>query len=206
MERSFVRPGEYGHHVFVTFNDNRLPTRFWAKVSLDPKTGCWQWAGAVSGKGYGQIQWKTNSGWRRMSVHRLVVLASELAIPHGMTIDHECENKTCVNPEHLSVVTSTKNIELYHRRNPYVLCVNGHRIEEAGVYVSNNHRRCKICMLAAQRRYRAKKKSGRLPKASRTHCTRGHLFIQENRTGRNCRLCENERNRNAYHRRRNHVS
>jgi hypothetical protein len=30
-------------------------------------------------------------------------------IPHGLTIDHLCENKHCVNPNHLEPVTSVEN-------------------------------------------------------------------------------------------------
>ena len=37
------------------------------------------------------------------------------AIPEGMQIDHLCQNKRCVNPEHMELVTPGENISRSHR-------------------------------------------------------------------------------------------
>ena len=44
----------------------------------------------------------------------------------GLTVQHlnKCENKRCVNPEHLELVTNTVNLRLYHRCKPKKLVKN----------------------------------------------------------------------------------
>jgi len=206
-KQSVVRRLEYGFLMLATFNDNRLPPRFWAKVKVDDVSGCWKWTGSITSRGYGQIQWKTADGFRRVAVHRLSLLTIGAGIPDGLEVDHECETKVCVNPWHLKAVTSKRNIELHHERHPYLVCKNGHRIDEVGTYAAGQGwRRCAFCTKQAQERYREKKRKSKPRRARPAHCKRGHLRTPENMSGRNCRLCENLRNRTAYHRRRNHVS
>jgi hypothetical protein len=69
-------------------------------------TGCWQWTGAVGGGGYGRIGWQ----WRNWITHRLAWTLLRGPIPAGLTVDHVCRNKLCINPEHLELVTITENL------------------------------------------------------------------------------------------------
>lgn len=66
---------------------------------------CWEWQGYTNPRGYGQTHIK---GAGPM-VHRVVYEGLVGPIPDGMTLDHLCKNKVCVNPAHLEPVTRHEN-------------------------------------------------------------------------------------------------
>lgn len=86
-----------------------LTDRFWSKVAKRDDD-CWLWTGARNSRGYGQ--WGVNG--RSRSVHRVAYEALVGPIPDGLTIDHLCSNKLCVNPEHLEPVTGAENTARAH--------------------------------------------------------------------------------------------
>lgn len=69
---------------------------------------CWYFTGCNQGRGYGSI-W-TDHGM--VLVHRLAYELAAGPIADGMTIDHTCETKRCVRPDHLQVVTRAQNTAL----------------------------------------------------------------------------------------------
>lgn len=75
-------------------------------------SGCWSWTGPQQSKGYGQIG--LSSPRRLVFVHRLAYEVFVGPIPYGMTIDHLCSNKLCINPGHLEVVTRGENTRRGH--------------------------------------------------------------------------------------------
>lgn len=78
--------------------------RFWSKVN---KTGdCWEWTGAKLKDGYGMIR----ADGKDVMVHRLSWEIASGQIPTGSVIDHICWNKSCVNPKHLRVATTSQNV------------------------------------------------------------------------------------------------
>lgn len=79
-------------------------------ISRDDK--CWNWTGWKI-KGHGAFEFRC----RKVLAHRAVFILVKGAIPAGMCLDHLCENKSCVNPDHLEVVTSTENTRRFHRRS-----------------------------------------------------------------------------------------
>jgi hypothetical protein len=88
--------------------EQRLVERFWAKV--DKTDDCWIWTGYVDRwTGYGQIGvgGRQNKDW----THRVAYRLMNGPIPDGMTIDHRCRNRVCVNPAHLRAVTMKQNGE-----------------------------------------------------------------------------------------------
>ena len=78
-------------------------TRFWKTVDKTPH--CWVWKGSPNSRGYGKI-W---TGDKRELAHRFSWNLHRGNIPDGYEIDHICHNRMCVNPDHLRVVTPTKN-------------------------------------------------------------------------------------------------
>jgi hypothetical protein len=94
----------------LNFGDPRLPSKFWARVSPEPNTGCWLWAGNVSKKGYGQFWWESHQQY----AHRVALKSIAGAIPKSGQVDHRCGVRSCVNPEHLRVATGTENCRAAH--------------------------------------------------------------------------------------------
>ncbi len=70
------------------------------------ETPCWVWQLKISNSGYGCA---TVKGKGR-SAHRWYYEQANGPIPEGMQIDHLCRVRTCVNPDHLEVVTRLENM------------------------------------------------------------------------------------------------
>lgn len=79
--------------------------RFWNKVERGEHH--WLWTGAHNDSGYGVIY----DGRRNVYAHRLSWLLHGFTIPDGLTIDHMCFNKLCVNPAHLEPVERLVNVK-----------------------------------------------------------------------------------------------
>jgi hypothetical protein len=84
-----------------------LVDRFWMKVR---KTNtCWLWTGSKNKGGYGTFKVSTDE---TDYAHRVVYELLVGEIPAGMTIDHRCRVRLCVNPNHLMLATVGENIRL----------------------------------------------------------------------------------------------
>lgn len=79
--------------------------RFLSWVSV-ADSGCWLWTGTVMSSGYGGLSWFSRSAL----AHRIAYDLFVGPIPNGLTIDHRCRVKLCVNPEHLEPVTNAENV------------------------------------------------------------------------------------------------
>jgi hypothetical protein len=78
--------------------------RFWSKVD---KTGeCWLWTGSTEDLGYARF----GVNGTRVYVHRFAYELEVGPIPDGLTIDHLCRVRYCVNPDHLEAVTQRQNV------------------------------------------------------------------------------------------------
>lgn len=84
--------------------------RLEARTDRADPSGCWIWTGTKNAKGYGQL----GVGSQPEYAHRIAVRLDGRSLPEGMQVDHLCRNPSCVNPQHLEVVTAAKNMR---RRN-----------------------------------------------------------------------------------------
>lgn len=96
---------------------------FWVNVEMIPFHTCWEWIGGVNKHtGYGQLTYKSKA----KLAHRLSYELHKGSIPEKQVVMHTCDNKTCVNPEHLKLGTqadnmrdmSVKNRSLRGSKNP----------------------------------------------------------------------------------------
>ena len=80
--------------------------------------GCWIWTGAVHKSGYGQIKWNGKS----TVAHRVIYEILKEKIPEKMVLDHLCNKKICVNPQHLEPVSYSINTQRAWDRNHCSTC------------------------------------------------------------------------------------
>jgi hypothetical protein len=86
-----------------------LAVRFKQYVGAPTETGCLPWTGKRSKKGYGWI--KEDGRKRFVGAHRAAYILANGPIPDNAVIMHSCDNRWCVNPQHLIVGTQLDNIK-----------------------------------------------------------------------------------------------
>ena len=143
--------------------------RFNKRYILNQETGCWEWQGAQTGSmqegnGYGYM----TIGGKRITAHRFSYQLYNGELIEGLVIMHSCDNRLCVNPEHLSQDTASANIkDMWNkgRAKPgnmngplYELggqCRKGHNLTEKTLMIfSNNARKCRTCRNAQRQKNR----------------------------------------------------
>lgn len=104
------------------------------RYAVEPDTGCWVWLGHLNEAGYPTV----SIGRRTYLAHR--VAYELLAGPtNGMTLDHLCRNKACMNPAHLEPVTLVENIR--RAREVRTHCRRGHDLTGAHI----NGKGARVC-------------------------------------------------------------
>lgn len=71
--------------------------------------GCHISTYSVASHGYAQIGWKVDGKHQMTTAHRASWSAVYGQIPLGMTVDHTCRVRQCVNPAHLRLLTNEDN-------------------------------------------------------------------------------------------------
>lgn len=116
------------------------------------ESGCWISSYSVGSHGYAQVGWHEAGRIRMTLVHRVAWFAFNGPIPDGLTVDHMCHTRRCVNPTHLRLLTNVENA----RDNGFATrthCPAGHPYDEENTYVRpSGERNCRACARTYRRK------------------------------------------------------
>lgn len=103
----------------------RAATRFFVA-----ENGCHISTYSVASHGYAQIGWQDGDYRQMVVAHRAAWVHVNGQIPEGMTIDHLCRTRPCVNPAHLRLLSNFDNARRNHPDHAWSLyegrCIRGH--------------------------------------------------------------------------------
>lgn len=88
---------------------------FWARVAIRDDGYCWEWQGALSSQGYGNLSW----GGKIVKAHRVAawlsgkladIKCSSMRGRGAEDILHTCDNPKCCNPSHRKAGSHGQNM------------------------------------------------------------------------------------------------
>jgi hypothetical protein len=114
---------------------------FWQKVDKNGPNGCWVWTASRKEKGYGQYL----LGKKMHRAHRLAWTLMGRELPaRPLELAHSCDNRLCVNPDHLFVATHDENMADCKAKGRHVFgerSIHAKLTEDQVRYIRANYRK-----------------------------------------------------------------
>jgi|TARA_R110000822_G_scaffold125342_13_gene260054 hypothetical protein len=85
------------------------------KTNSHNNGSCIEWTGKINAGGYGYI-YAYKKSWL---VHRIAFLLQNGHLPNDLYICHRCNNKKCINPEHIYAGTAKENAQDFKNSDYY---------------------------------------------------------------------------------------
>lgn len=129
-----------------------------------PKGDCLLWQGPTRSNGYGTVVYMG----KQRSTHALALhlhAPDKFNFDPGKEVDHTCNERACINPAHLEVVTHQENMRRGRERRR--TCRAGHPWTEENTYLTQVKRKqggfrlqryCRKCRAIAQAEFRKKRR------------------------------------------------
>lgn len=158
-----IKRTEQKDSSLLTIEGVEIPTRIAAKIKPNPSTGCFEWTGALDGRGYGNVR----VGRQVRKAHRVVYEVVRGPVAPELDCDHLCRVPSCVRPSHLQPVRHVVNVRrgaamwvpgALQRAKTH--CPRGHAYTPANTYVqpSTGGRLCRACDREKKRAARQREK------------------------------------------------
>jgi hypothetical protein len=97
MRKGYIKPKE--------LYDESVKKRLLNKVKIENE--CWLWEGCLNHVGYGQSSYRS----KQMTVHRLSWKVFKGDFDSKLCVLHKCDNRNCINPEHLYLGNQCDNMQ-----------------------------------------------------------------------------------------------
>ncbi|MBQ6358853.1 MAG: HNH endonuclease [Clostridia bacterium] len=158
MDHETFSPGNI--KAMRSMDDVRRATqedRFWKYVSeQDDNTGCIEWKGAKNANGYGKLM-RSNTSW--LATRWIMTHAIGRSLDPRELVLHHCDNRSCVNLDHLYIGDHKKNSQDKYERGrdhsqKITHCPRGHAYTPENTYInpSCGGRKCRTCRRIMQRK------------------------------------------------------
>lgn len=120
----------------MAYSDSTV-SRFWKFVLKGDVDSCWNWRGWTNRQGYANF--KVNGVTHK--AHRVSYELTNGPIPTGLLVCHQCDNPSCMNPNHLFVGTHQDNATDKMNKGRFVKMIgdkNGARLHPERLARGNN--------------------------------------------------------------------